>query len=103
MRTVEVVQGAFLSTISLGGFVYSSNILSKAQNLLIQYVTNILPHNIEADHYNQILQINPDSMGLMIQITQYSFVSLSLIGVGLLIYGALAKKPRKQQKTNPRI
>ncbi len=103
MRIVEVVQGAFLSTISLGGFIYSSSILSKAQNLLIQYVTSILPHHLEVDSYSQILQMSPDSMGLMTQITQYGFVSLSLIGVGLLIYGTLAKKPRKQQKTSPRI
>jgi hypothetical protein len=98
MRIIEVVQGAFLSTISLVGFVYSSSILSKAQNLLIQYVTSILLHHIEVDRNSHILQMSPDSIGLMIQILQYSFVSLFLIGIGLLIYGALAKKRANNKK-----
>lgn len=100
MRIDKIIEGMFLFITSMVGYVYGPHILSSMQNVITAYGSSVLPSTVSAVQTAQILQLQPDFVALMVPITQLFLFGLILISTGLMIYGALSRKPSKHLVQN---
>ena len=95
MRIELVMIGLCLALISIPAYLDTPNLISQMIHSFTSSMTGSIPGT---NGGSMLKQMGYPSRTVIIPIIQYSFVGLSVAGVGLAGFGAIAKKIPKQVK-----
>ena len=96
MRIALVITGICLAMISIPGYLDTPIFISQ----MIHSFTSSMTGSVPGTSGSILRQMGYPSRAVVIPMIQYSFVGLAIAGIGLTVFGAVAKKISKQVTVN---
>ena len=94
MRTILVIIGISLAVFSMIGYVYTPTAISQVAHSMLGMAGSSSSSSFSTSA--MLHSMGYPSRSTIIPVMQYSFIGLEVAGMGLTMYGFIAKKPIKK-------
>ena len=94
MRIVLVIVGIVITVFSLIGYVYTPTAISQVAHSMLGMAGSSSSSPISTS--SMLHSMGYPSRSTIVPVMQYSFIGLEVAGMGLTMYGSIAKKPVKK-------
>ena len=97
MRIQEILIGIAILVISVYGYYHSAQLVGIFENQMLNSMSGVLSTPTSDDQKYSVVKSGYPSAETMTKLTQYGLIAISLISIGIIVFGVIAKKKTPSQ------
>ena len=97
MRIQEILIGIAILVTSVYGYYHSAQLVDIFENQMLNSMSGVLSTPTSDDQKYSVVKSGYPSAETMTKLTQYGLIAISLISIGIIVFGVIAKKKTPSQ------